>query len=104
MPLDNKLTASELLRVLDYPKFKLTKAEQSLLLADFLPYAEIIPIHDELIDLPIIRDPTNQMFLSLAIVGKADVLVSGDNDLLVLKNSFNAVPIMTIRELESWLQ
>lgn len=94
----NKLTASELLRVLEYPKFKLTKAEQSLLLADFLPYAEIIPIHDEPIDLPIIRDSADQMFLSLAIVGKADVLVSGDSDLLVLKNCFNAIPMMTLHE------
>jgi uncharacterized protein len=43
------------------------------------------------------------MFLSLAIVGKADVLVSGDNDLLVLKNSFNVIPIMNLHEFESWL-
>lgn len=104
MPLVNKLTASGLLRVFEYPKFKLTKAGQSLLLADFLPYAEIIAIHDEPIDLAIIRGPADQMFLSLAIVGKADVLVSGHNDLLVLKNSFNAIPIMTIHEFESWLQ
>jgi uncharacterized protein len=102
-PLVNKQTASELLRVLAYPKFKLTKAEQGLLLADFLPYAEAVEPQDEPTGLPIARDYADQMFLSLAVVGKAKVLVTGENDLLVLKNTL-AVPIMTLNEFESWLR
>ncbi|WP_411728015.1 putative toxin-antitoxin system toxin component, PIN family [Methyloglobulus sp.] len=67
VPLVNKQTASELLRVLTHPKFKLTKAEQALLLADFLPYTEIIPVLEAPIDLPIIRDSADQKFLELLI-------------------------------------
>lgn len=104
VPLVNKLSASELLRVLDYPKFKLTKAEQSLLLADFLPYAEIIPILDTPVDLPTIRAPADQKFLTLAVVGKSDALITGDNDLLAIKNSFKMLPIMMLSEFEEWLK
>lgn len=43
-PLVCKETASELLRVLAYPKFKLTGREQQELLADFLPHAEVVGI------------------------------------------------------------
>ncbi len=91
-----------MLRVLAYPKFKLTKAEQGLLLADFLPYAETVPLQDDPPDLPTVRDCADHMFLSLAVVGKAETLVTGDKDLLVLKNTF-ALPIMTIIEFEDWL-
>jgi putative PIN family toxin of toxin-antitoxin system len=102
-PLVNKQTVSELLRVLAYPKFKLTKAEQGLLLADFLPYVETVPPQDEPTGLPIARDCADQIFLSLAVTGKAEVLVTGDNDLLVLKNIL-AVPIMTPNEFEGCLK
>jgi len=101
-PLVNKQTVNELLRVLAYPKFKLTKAEQGLLLADFLPYAETVLPQDDPPNLPNVRNCADLMFLSLAVVGKAETLVTGDNDLLVLKNTF-ALPIMTIIEFEDWL-
>ena len=39
-------TVTELLRVLAYPKFKLSRSDQEELLADFLPYAEIVVIQD----------------------------------------------------------
>jgi uncharacterized protein len=102
-PLVNKQTVSELLRVLAYPKFKLTKAEQGLLLADFLPYAETVAPQGDPTGLPIVRDYTDQIFLSLAVTSKAEVLVSGDNDLPVLKNEF-AISIMTPNEFESCLK
>jgi len=37
-------TVSELLRVLAYPKFQLTRDEQEALLADFLPYVETVKV------------------------------------------------------------
>ena len=40
------------------------------------------------------RDPTDDKFLELAINGHADVIVSGDSDLLVL-NPFRKIPIVT---------
>ena len=41
------------------------KAEQELLLADFLPYAETMKIESIPDDLPQIRDKNDQMFLIL---------------------------------------
>jgi uncharacterized protein len=102
IPLVSKETASELLKVLAYPKFKLTKTEQLLLLADFLPYAETVTSLEVPVDLPVIRDKADQKFITLAVVGKADALVTGDNDLLVLKDLFKTPPIMSLSEFEQW--
>ncbi len=103
-PLASKDTVNELIRVLAYPEFKLDKTEQALLLADFLPYADIVVINEIPKGLPLIRDKNDQMFLILAVAGKADVLVSGDADILELKNSFHTPPIMTLEELKNWLE
>src|SRR5579859_850640 len=40
------------------------------------------------------RDPTDDKFLELGVNGRADVIVSGDADLLVL-NPFREIPIVT---------
>jgi putative PIN family toxin of toxin-antitoxin system len=39
------------------------------------------------------RDPKDDKFLELAVNGKADIIVSGDEDLLVL-NTFREIPII----------
>jgi len=104
IPLVCKETASELLKVLAYPKFRLTSSERLLLLADFLPYAETVALLDVSPDLPVIRDKADQIFITLAVVGKADALVTGDNDLLVIKDSFKALPILSLSEFEEWLK
>jgi putative PIN family toxin of toxin-antitoxin system len=103
IPLASKDTVSELIRVFSYPKFKLTKAEQELLLADFLPYAETVKIESIPDGLPQIRDKNDQMFLILAVVGEAEVLVTGDADILEIKPIFHAPPIMTMTEFKDWL-
>lgn len=104
VPLVSKDTANELLKVLTYPKFKLTSAEQALLLADFLPYAATVTAFKLPPNLPVIRDQDDQMFLTLAVAGKTKALVTGDNDLLDIKNSFKTPPIMTLGEFEAWLK
>jgi len=43
-PLVCRETAAELIRVLAYPKFRLSKADLEALLAEFLPFAEICPV------------------------------------------------------------
>ena len=103
IPLASKDTVNELLRVLTYPKFKLSKAEQGLLLADFLPYTETVDIDCVPEGLPQIRDKADQMFLILAVVGKADVVVTGDADILSIQASFKTPPIMTLTEFKAWL-
>lgn len=43
------------------------------------------------------RDPDDNKYLSCAVDGEADVIVSGDRDLLVLKH-FIGIPILTPRQ------
>lgn len=75
-------TARELIRVLAYPKFRLSEQYRLELLAMYLPYCESI---DPANKCPIeCRDAKDQPLLDLAHSGKADSLVTGDGDLLAL--------------------
>lgn len=84
VPLLSRDTASELTRVLDYPKFKLSRDEQHDLLADYLPWAKTFRIPNSPPKVPACRDPHDVPFLHLALAAEADALVTGDADLLVL--------------------
>lgn len=81
-------TASELMRVLGYPKFKLSANDRDELLADYLPHCRSVRIPERPPKLPQCRDANDQMFIELAAVGKADFLVTGDKDLLVMAGGF----------------
>jgi putative PIN family toxin of toxin-antitoxin system len=82
IPLASRDTIAELMSILQRRKFQLTVEERHELLADYLPFCEIVEITSKC---PIVcRDPRDQPFLDLAHNGKADTLVSGDRDLLVL--------------------
>lgn len=82
-PLASHETASELIRVLAYPKFQLTDIERHDLLAEYLPWCESITVPADIV-VPEIRDPDDRMLLGLALAGQADALVTGDQDLLSL--------------------
>jgi putative PIN family toxin of toxin-antitoxin system len=82
VPLLSRETAAELVRVLAYPKFRLSLADRHELLAEFLPYCEVIDVTKRCEAL--CRDKKDQPFLDLAQSGKADLLISGDEDLLSL--------------------
>jgi putative PIN family toxin of toxin-antitoxin system len=84
IPLASRATVAELIRVLAYPKFKLTPDEQHDLLADYLPWMEAFRISDPPPRTPPCRDPHDLPFLQLALAAKADALVTGDADLHVL--------------------
>jgi putative PIN family toxin of toxin-antitoxin system len=78
----SRATAAELQRVLNYPKFRLEGYEQIELLGDYLPFSEIV---EHVKPCPqTCRDQRDQMFLDLAFSASADVLMTGDNDLLAL--------------------
>lgn len=83
-PLVSKATIEELMRALTYPKFKLTAGDQQELLADYLPYCTTIAMPARPPRTPPCRDPFDVPFLELAIVGKAEYLVTGDKDVLSL--------------------
>jgi len=81
-PLLSRATAAEITRVLAYPKLKLSTDERYEFLADYIPHCEFVEgLERSVIDC---RDPRDQPFLDLAQSGKANVLVTGDADLLVL--------------------
>ena len=73
---------SELTRVPAYPKFKLSSDDRREFLADYLPHCEVIDAI-EACKLEC-RDAKDQMFLDLAQSGRAEILVSSDQDLLAL--------------------
>lgn len=94
VPLLSRDTAAELIRVLAYPKFKLTPGEQHDLLADYLPWAETLRMPAKPPRVPTCRDPHDLPFLQLAFASAADALISGDADLLVLAAK-SRIPILT---------
>ena len=71
-PLVSSPTATELLRTLGYPKFELSSAEQEELLADYLPWCETVSIPEPPPTTLTCRDPFDQPFSHLAVVGQAD--------------------------------
>ena len=80
--------AQELLRVLGYPKFRLSLQEQEELLADYLPHTHAVRIPQPPPSVPACRDVMDLPFLQLAAAGSAQALVSGDRDLLTLSCEF----------------
>lgn len=92
-PLASRDTTTELIRVLCYPKFRLTDDEREDLLGDFLPWCETVTFPTE-VEVPPCRDPFDRPFLALALTAKGDALVAGDNDLLALTDTV-PVPILT---------
>lgn len=104
IPLVNTDTAQELMRVLAYPKFRLSPQEQTQLLADYLPYAQVITMPKTPPAVPECRDPYDVMFMRLARVGQADALVSGDKDLLTLAEVFKAMTGCPILRVEAFFQ
>ena len=99
VPLASTATAQELVRVLAYPKFRLSKLEQDELLADYLPHTETVRIPQPPPPVPDCRDLLDVPFMHLAVAGKAEVLVSGDRDLLALADEFKktcACPIVSL--------
>jgi len=84
IPVISKETFSEFVTVLEYPKFSLTQEEtDSIIKYEILPYFEIVEVVKGVKG--ICRDPEDDKFISCAISGSADYIVSGDKDLFDLK-------------------
>lgn len=94
-PLVCRETVSELIRVLSYPKFRLSREAAGLLLAEFLPWAESVCLPAPCGSLPGLRDPDDAVFLHLARFAGADHLISGDRHLLEVRASFPDICILS---------
>ncbi len=87
---------AELAEVLVRPKFdeivKRSNSSREQMLIQVRMLAEVIdppPLAQ-----PVCRDPDDDAVLALAIAAQADVIVSGDEDLLIL-SSFEGIPILS---------
>lgn len=86
----------ELAHTLGYAKFaaRIALAETSCE-ALFACYAELIErVTPAPLPQPVSRDPDDDAVLACALAAKADAVVSGDGDLLVL-GSFQSIPVLT---------
>ncbi len=89
----------ELTEVLSRKKLNkyLLEEERMRFLVGLLKETELVDIIEVVTDC---RDAKDNKFLELAVSGKADCIVSGDEDLLVL-NPFRGIPILKPREFLS---
>ena len=78
----------------------LTEQERMRFLVALLKESELVGITEQISDC---RDPNDNKFLELAVGGNADVLVTGDDDLLVL-NPFRGIAVLTPRDFLSFTQ
>ncbi len=85
-PLGSRATIDEIVRVLTYPKLHLTGEDIEVLLADYLPFMEVMEIKAGRQPVPEPADPDDRKFLELAAGGQARFLVTGDRDLLRLSH------------------
>lgn len=83
----------EYVRVLAYPKFKLSEMEiKDIIQTELLPYIEPVSV---MVDTRgVCKDPDDDKFLACAEASNADVIVSGDAHLLNLKKH-KGCPIWT---------
>ncbi len=92
-----------LVKVLHYPKFGLEDEEIDFLLyVEILPYSETVEVKFRVKGV-VCRDEDDLKFLKCAVSGKADFLVSGDKDLLSVKE-IEGVRIITPAELKRFLK
>jgi len=97
LPLFSKETFTEFRKVLSYPKFRLSKAEITLLVEEeLLPYADVLDVTENATGS--CRDPKDDMFLALAASGRAAYIFTGDQDLLILQ-SFGKTRIVTVKQI-----
>lgn len=108
----NRHTAAELLRVLRYEKFALTKAERESVLLRVMLYAEVhVTGHAGAAARPVLaanqapvcRDAQDQVFIELAYGAAVHAIVTGDKDLLALA-PVSAVPVITVSALRSEIE
>lgn len=84
----------EYIRVLAYPKFKLTNTEiRGLLEEELIPFIETVTAVPT--NIPDLRDPDDAKFITCAVAAGVRWLVSGDDDLLSLHH-VESVDILSV--------
>lgn len=92
MLLKSAATERQLFEVIARPYFvPLIDRETRAWLRQLMAAAELVTISERI---AACRDPTDDKFLELAVSGHANLIVSGDADLLAL-NPFRGIPVIT---------
>jgi putative PIN family toxin of toxin-antitoxin system len=92
----------EYIRVLAYPKFKLTDSEiRGVVEEELLPFIETVKVSPSII--PKVRDPDDAKFITCAVTADVRWLVSGDNDLLSL-HRVKSVEIVSVTAFLQYLK
>ncbi len=79
-------------------------SERTELLADYIPFTEIIVVDkSQRDDIPVCRDKNDQIFVKLAYQSTIDYLISGDKDLLEM-NDLVEFNIQTAAQLNEHLK
>lgn len=95
VPLYSVETLEELAKTLARPRIR---AKYYVTNADVRAIVELLLLRGEAIEpverIAVCRDPKDDIFLSVALAGQADRVVTGDDDLLSL-HSFRGIPIVT---------
>ncbi len=90
-------TTEELLAILKRKKFDKyfrNEYERDIFIHLFITRSKLIEVTH---DVTACRDPKDNKYLELALSGKADCIISGDKDLLVL-HPFETIPILSPRD------
>jgi hypothetical protein len=89
-------TYIELIKTLNRPKLTkyISRRKREAFLVQVKRFATFV---SPLETITVCRDPKDNKFLELALSGKADCIISGDEDLLIL-NPFRGIPILTANE------
>ena len=89
----SEATLNELEQVLNRKKFNkyLSLEDRQVFLLKFISSSQLVSITE---NITVCRDEKDNKFLELAVSGNANVIVTGDLDLLVL-NPFQTVEILT---------
>ncbi len=89
---------TELLEVLDYPRFQFSHDQKDRFKELIIELSTIVSIKEKF---NVIKtDPDDNRILECAVAGGAEYIVTGDSDLLLLRN-FRGINIMTAREFLS---
>ena len=96
-------TVAELVRVLAYPKLRLSAEETKNVLTHYMQHAEAVGEVGTAARVPECRDPDDRMFLRLAYAARVEALVTGDEDLLAASGK-SRIPILTPDALKKELR
>lgn len=110
--LDRELSCStsgaliaELRRVLSYQRIEKVLSQRGLTAADLVEQIGLVSdlVIAPALPKPVCRDSDDDAVLACALAAQADLIVSGDQDLLVLQ-AFEGIPILTAAQALEWLR